>query len=58
MTKETCQSNMRSLRISHDDVDVSFRKDKIKGLVRVQKGKWHLHLYNESWTGARLLIEE
>ena len=39
MTKETLQSIMRSLGISDDDVGVSFRKDKIKGLVRVQKGK-------------------
>ena len=39
MTKETRQSIMRSLGISDDDVGVSFRKDKIKGLVRVQKGK-------------------
>ena len=39
MTKETRQSIMRSLGNSDDNVGVSFRKDKIKGLVRVQKEK-------------------
>ena len=58
MTKETRQSILRSLGISDDDVGVSFREDKTKDLVRVQRGKWLLHLYNNSWTGARIFIAE
>ena len=58
MTNEARQSILRSLGISDDDVGVSFREDKTKGWVRVQRGKWLLRLYNNSWTGARILIEE
>ena len=57
-TKETRQSILRSLGISDDDVGVSFREDKTKGWVRVQRGNWLLRLYNNSWTGAGILIEE
>ena len=58
MTNEARQSILRSLGISEDDVGVSFREDKTKGWVRVQRGKWLLRLYNNSWTGAKILIEE
>ena len=58
MSNETRQSILKSLGISDEDAGVSFREDKNKGWVRVQRGKWLLRLYNNSWTGARILIEE
>ena len=58
MTNETRQSIMGTLGISNNDVGVSFREDKVKGVVRVQKGRWFLNLFNESWTGIRMIVEE
>ena len=58
MSFETCQSIFKSLGISDEDAGVSFSEDENKGLVHIQKGKWMLRMYNNSWSGARILIEE
>ena len=58
MSFETRQSILKSLGISDEDAGISYREDKNKGLVRIQRGKWMLRMYNNSWSGARILIEE
>ena len=58
MSFETRQCILKSLGLSDEDAGISYREDKNKGLVRIQRGKWMLHMYNNSWSGARILIEE
>ena len=50
MSNETRQSILKSLGISDEDAGVSFREDKNKGRVRIQRGKWMLRMYNNSWS--------
>ena len=58
MRIETRQSILKSLGISDADAGISYREDKNKGTVRVQRGRWMLRMLNNSWSGARILIEE
>ena len=50
--------DLKSLGISDEDAGISYREDKNKGTVRIQRGKWMLRMFNNSWSGARILIEE
>ena len=50
MSNETRQSILKSVGISGEDAGVSFREDKNKGRVRIQRGKWMLRMYNNSWS--------
>ena len=58
MSFETRQSILKSLGISDADAGISYREDKNKGTVRIQRGRWMLRMINDSWSGARILIEE
>ena len=49
---------MKTLAISDDGIGMTVREDKEKGFVSVEKSPWFLSLFDESWTGVRLVVEQ
>ena len=58
LDEEMRKSIMKTLGISDDGMGITVREDKEKGFVSVEKSPWFLSLFNESWTGVRLVVEQ
>ena len=58
LDEEMRKSIMKTLGISDDSMGITVREDKEKGFVSVEKSPWFLSLFNESWTGVRLVVEQ
>ena len=54
----TRQAILKDLGVSDADAGTSYRVDKDKGTVRIQRGRWMLRMINNTWSGARIIIEE
>ena len=55
---ETRQAILRDLGVSNADAATSYRVDREKGTVRVQKGRWLVRKINNTWVGGRIIVEE
>ena len=55
---ETRLSILEDLGVSDADSGTSYRVDRQKGIVRIQKGIWQVKKINESWVGGRIIVEE
>ena len=58
LSLKTRQSILRGLGVSDADAGTSYRVDRDKETVRIQRGRWMLRIINNTWTGARIIIEE
>ena len=55
---ETRLTILEGLGVSDADSGTSYRVDRQKGIVRVQKGRWQVKKINKSWVGGRIIVEE
>ena len=55
---ETRLSILEDLGVSDADSGTSYRVDRQKGIVRIQKGIWQVKKINKSWVGGRIIVEE
>ena len=55
---KTRLSVLEELGVSDDDFGISYRYDRKKGIVKIQKGIWQVKKINESWIGGRIIVEE
>ena len=55
---ETHLSILEDLGVSDADSGTSYRVDRQKGIVRIQKGIWQVKKINKSWVGGRIIVEE
>ena len=55
---ETRLSILEDLGVTDADSGISYRYDRKKGIVRIQKGFWQVKKINESWIGGRIIVEE
>ena len=55
---ETRLSILEDLGVSDADSGTSYRVDRQKGIIRIQKGIWHIKKINQSWVGGRIIVKE
>ena len=55
---KTRLSILKDLGVSDADAGISYRVDREKGTVRLQKGRWLVRKINNTWVGARIIVEE
>ena len=55
---ETRLSILEDLGVSDADSGISYRVDRKKGIVKIQKSVWQVKKINESWIGGRIIVEE
>ena len=55
---ETRLAILRDFGVSDADAGTSYRVDREKGTVRVQKGRWLIRKINNTWVGGRIIVEE
>ena len=55
---ETRLTILEGLGVSDADSGTSYRVDRQKGIVRIQKGIWQVKKINKSWVGGRIIVEE
>ena len=55
---ETRLTILEGLGVSDADSGTSYRVDRQKGTVRVQKGRWQVKKINNTWVGGRIIVEE
>ena len=58
LSLESRLSILEDLGVSDADSGTSYRVDRQKGIVRIQKGIWQVKKINESWVGGRIIVEE
>ena len=58
LSLESRLSILEDLGVSDADSGTSYRVDRQKGIVRIQKGIWHVKKMNKSWVGGRIIVEE
>ena len=58
LSLETRLSILKDLGVSDADTGTSYRVDRQKGTVHVQKGRWLVRKINNTWVGARIIVEE
>ena len=58
LSLESRLSILEDLGVSDADSGISYRVDRQKGIVRIQKGIWQVKKINKSWVGGRIIVEE
>ena len=58
LSLESRLSILEDLCVSDADSGTSYRVDRQKGIVRIQKGIWQVKKINKSWVGGRIIVEE
>ena len=58
LSLESRLSILEDLGVSDADSGTSYRVDRQKGIVRIQKGIWQVKKINKSWVGGRIIVEE
>ena len=58
LSLESRLSILEDLGVSDADSGTSYRVDRQKGIVRIQKGIWHVKKIKDSWVGGRIIVEE
>ena len=58
LSLESRLSILEDLGVSDADSGISYRVDRKKGIVKIQKSVWQVKKINESWVGGRIIVEE